>query len=181
MEYSKLNLKIDNSVKTFTFNEQKISVFQYLSIKDKYDLLMDVLEKSKTDDVYNDLKVDTLFHMYLIIFYSDINFTEEEKNNVEEVYDEIYSSGFLDCFLKAMNPKEYSFLYETLQSLMLNLQEYNSTLVSYLKSFSNDLPKQTAAAAKMVEEFDPEKYQNILNFVNAANGNRNFKTNKPIN
>lgn len=180
MEYSQLNLKKDDSVKTFSFNEQDIVVYQYLSIKDKYDLLMDVLNKSKTDGVYNDLKIDSLFHLYLIIFYTDINFTKEEKENIAQTYDEIYSSGFLDAFLKEMNPKEYTYLYETLQNLVSDKQAYDSTLVAFLNNFSNDLPNQTKAAAEMVENFDPEKYQNILKFVNEANGNRHFKTNQPI-
>jgi hypothetical protein len=44
----------------------------------------------------------------------------------------------------------------------------------------NDLPKNAEAAAKIVENFDPQKYKEVVDFARYANGGRDINTNLPI-
>jgi len=57
--------------------------------------------------------------------------------------------------------------------------EYTLSAGGIINRFIDDLPANAEAAAKIVNEFDPQKYQAVIDFANAANGGRNFKTNLP--
>ena len=53
-----------------------------------------------------------------------------------------------------------------------NEQTYNLSLASMIKTLVNDLPKNAQAAMDMVNSFDKEKYQEVIDFAKAANGGR---------
>ena len=50
--------------------------------------------------------------------------------------------------------------------------QYNTTAASVIKSIIVDLPKSAEAANSIVDNFDPEKFQAVLDFAKAANGGR---------
>ena len=180
VSYANLKLKVDTSVDTFDFNNQTIEVLKYLPIEDKYDLIMITLQKAEEDGIYNDIKLDMYFHLNLVYMYTNLSFTEKQKENEAKIYDTLQSNGFFNKFLATLNEDEYADLYNALKIIAAEKTKYNCTFAAIVKSFITDLPSNADAAAKIVENFDPEQYQAVLDFVNAANGNRNFKTNKPI-
>ena len=180
VSYANLKLKVDTSVDTFDFNNQTIEVLKYLPIEDKYDLIMITLQKAEEDGIYNDIKLDMYFHLNLVYMYTNLSFTEKQKENEAKIYDTLQSNGFFNKFLATLNEDEYADLYNALKIIAAEKTKYNCTFAAIAKSFITDLPSNAEAAAKIVENFDPEQYKAVLDFVNAANGNRNFKTNKPI-
>ena len=50
--------------------------------------------------------------------------------------------------------------------------EFNTTFAAVVKSIINDLPAQAEAMQNIVNTFDPEKYQAVIDFAKAANGGR---------
>ena len=49
---------------------------------------------------------------------------------------------------------------------------YKRSVSSLIQSFINDLPKQAEAMKDIMDNFNPEKYQEVINFAKAANGGR---------
>ena len=47
---------------------------------------------------------------------------------------------------------------------------YKCSTSALLQSVITDLPKQAEAVQKIIDNFDQEKYQNVINFAKAANG-----------
>ena len=180
VSYANLNLKIDTSVTTFDFCGQTVEVLKYLPADEKYDLLMITLQEAEEDGIYNDFKLDVFFHLNLVYMYSNLSFTEKQKENPLKIYDTLMSNGFFGGFLSAMNEDEYENMYNALLSIANEKTKYNSTFAAIFKSFTSDLSKNAKAAADIVDNFKPEQYQAVLDFVNAANGQRNFKTNQPL-
>ena len=66
VSYASLKLKVDKSIETFDFNENKIEVLKYLPIEEKYDLIMITLQKAEQDGIYNAALLDMYFHLHLI-------------------------------------------------------------------------------------------------------------------
>ena len=64
ISYANLKLKVDKSVETFDFNENKIEVLRYLPIEDKRDLISIVCQNAEENGIYNSLLIDTYFHLY---------------------------------------------------------------------------------------------------------------------
>ena len=78
--YASLKLKPNTEVKTVKFGDAEIEVKQYLSIEDKYDIIMSTVKNAKDENgLYNDIKVDLFFHLFLVYKYTGITFTEKQK------------------------------------------------------------------------------------------------------
>ena len=175
LKYSDLKLKKDNSIKIFKWNGKDVEIVNYASIEDKYDIVMIALQKSLEDGIYNPIKLDMYFHLNLIYMYTNIVFTDEEREDESKLYDEIVSSGFMNEFLKNINADEYKELQELVEEIDKLHMTYNTTAASVLRSLIDDLPANAEAAQKIVENFDPSKYQAVVDFAKAANGNREVK------
>jgi hypothetical protein len=172
VSYSSLKLKKDNTVSTFEFEGQEIEVLNYLGVEEKYDLIMVTLQKAEEDGIYNQLKVDMFFHLHLIYMYTNINFTEKQKEEESKLYNALKSSGFMDAFLKAIPQDEYNELYYYISHTIDDIMKYKNTAGAVLQSVINDLPKNAEKMKEIMESFDKEKYQQVMDFAEAAGYNK---------
>lgn len=175
VSYANLKLKVDNSIETFDFNGNQIEVLQYLPIEDKYDLIMITLQKAKENGIYNDLKLDMYFALHIVYMYTNLSFTDKQKENEPKIYDTLKSNGFFDKLYPMIPESEYDDLIGSMKQIMQDELEYNTTAAAVIKTLISDLPTNAAAAAQMVDNFNPEKYQAVIDFATAANGNRPIK------
>lgn len=176
MKYSDLNLKTNTKTNVAILNNGKeVEVLQYLPIKDKIDLIEIALQKSRENGVFNEMKLEMYFNLYLIEMYTNLEFTDEEKMNETLLYDELESNHVITDIIAAMNSEEYSDLISFLDMTRNNLTEYYNSVPALLQTFIEDMPANAEAASQIVDNFDPEKYQNVLNFAKAANGGRDIK------
>ncbi len=172
IKFSDLKMQVNNDVKQINYGNFKINVLQYLPIKDKNDLVQITMEKSEQNGIYNEIKKDMYFHLHLIYLYTDIEFTQEEKENPEQLYDKLLCNNIFDIILEAIPKQEYQYLQETLEERIKNNLQFKTTAAAVLQTIITDLPTQAAAAKEIIDSFDQEKYLNVKNFAEAANGNR---------
>ena len=175
LKYSDLKLKKDVTKKIFKWNGLDIKVLDYLPIEDRYDIVMITLQKAYEDGIYNPIKLDMFFHLNLVYMFTNIEFSDEDRENESKLYDEMKSSGFLSEFLKNVNPVEYKEMQEDIEDIVNLSLEYKNSAASVIRNFINDLPANAEAAAKIVENFDSEKYSAVVDFAKAANGGRPVK------
>ena len=180
ISYANMKLKVNTEVKTFDFGGQKVQVLQYLPAQDKYDLLMITLQKSEESGYYNEFKMNMFFELGLVYMYSNISFTEKQREDEWKLYDNLKSNGFLDLFYENMNQDEYKDLFEILITLKEDKIDANRSVTNLINTFINDMPKNAEAAAKIVETFDPNKFKEVIEFARYANGGRDINTNLPI-
>ena len=172
--YSSLKLKIKDEVKTIDYNGNQIEIKQYLPIEDKIDLIDIVLQKSKEDNIYNPMKMDMYFHLYLIYLYTNITFTEKQKEDEGKLYDILNSNGLIDLIIENLSENEYDYLLDLLSEKENILLSYNTTAAAIVANIINDLPKNAQIMADIMQNFNPEQYQNVINFAKAANGGRDI-------
>ncbi len=173
--YASLKLKVNTDITSFTFDDTQIEVLKYLPIEDKYDLVMITLQKAKEDGIYNPIKLEMFFHLHLVYMYTNLSFTEKQKENESKIYDSLKSNGFFDKFLEVIDEDEYNFLFDMVNELVNTHMNYKNSAGGILQSFVQDLPANAQAAAEIVKSFDPEKYQAVVDFATAANGGRPIK------
>ena len=178
VSYASLKLKLDTSIKTFDFNGSEIEVLQYLPIEDKIDLVAITLQKAEENGIYNLAALDWFFKLHMIYMYSNLSFTEKQRENEARLFDNLASNGFVDKFLEAMNKDEYNDLSSWIESVMKMTLKYKNTAGAVIQSIIQDLPKNAEAAADIVKNFDPTQYQAVIDFATAANGGRNINTNE---
>lgn len=170
--YSSLKLKKDNSINTLVLEDGKtIEILQYLPIVEKRDLIDIVLQKSNTEGIFNPLYIDMYFHLFLVYAYTNISFTDKQKEKEEELYDILYSSGLLDKILEQIPEKEYNYLLSYLEENLEKHEYYMTSFVGGLLKFIEDLPKKTLEAGQIAEGFNPEDFKEVFNFVKAIQNN----------
>ena len=180
ISYANMKLKTNTDVNTFKFGQQEVEVLKYLPAQDKYDLLMLTLQKADEGDFYNDFKLNIYFDLHLVYMYTNISFTEKQKENEFKLYDTLKSNDFFTQFFKVLDENEYNELYSELTTLKEESSLYRNSFGGIVSKLITDLPGNAAAAAKIVENFNPQKYKAVIDFARAANGGRDIKTNKPI-
>ena len=172
MLYKDLGLKTNDQVKTISIQGKDINIIQYLPILQKNDLVQIALQQAKQSGVINQIKLDILFNMYIVFMYTDLVFSEEERADVAQLYDELQSSGVLNRILGAMNDAEYDSLLGYLETMRKAQEENERSLTGVVRLFTQDLPKHAAEAAEILKDVDLEKYKQVTAFAEAANGGR---------
>ena len=180
VSYANMKLKVNTQVKTFKFGGQDIEVLQYLPARDKYDLLMITLQKSIQNGAYNDFKLNLYFELNLVYMYTNISFTEKQREDEFKLYDTLKSNGFFELFLQTINEDEYNELFAQLEAIKEASFRNRLSVSSVINQIINDLPANAEAAAKIVDNFNPNQYKAVVDFARYANGGRDINTNLPV-
>lgn len=173
ISYASMKLKVDMSTKTINLeNGVSIEVLKYLPIKEKYNLIEKTLQKSFENNIYNPVKLDMYFALNLVYLYSNINFTDKQKEDEEKLYDALQSNGILDKIIDAIDDEEYNYLYTLLVETENKRNTYEKSLIGLLDTFSNKVNTDSDILQDILNSFDPSQLQNVMKFAQAANGNR---------
>ena len=180
VSYANMKLKTNTAVNTFEFCGQKIEVLKYLPAADKYDLLMITLQKSLEGNIYNEFKLNLYFELNLVYMYTNISFTEKQREDEFKLYDTLRSNGFFELFYEALDDKEYEELFDQIAELKATMERSKGSVAGVIANIIEDLPANAEAAAKIVENFDPSQFQAVVDFARYANGGRDINTNQPV-
>ena len=169
VSYTNLKLKTNTAVKTFEIEGQQVEVLQYLPIDEKYDLIMITLGKSKDGDMYNELKLDMYFHLFLVYLYTNLSFTEKQKENDTKLFDVLSSNGIIQKVIENIPESEYNYLLDLLYTQKENDIYFNTSVIGVVSKVINDLPSNAQQVVDIVNNFHPEQFSAIIDFAKAAN------------
>ena len=170
MKYSDLKLSINNETVSTTVNEVEIEVRKYLPIEDKVDLIEVALQKAEENGIYNEMKLAMYFDLYIIYMYTNLEFTNEEKMNEYKLYNELESNGVITAVLGAL--EEYGILFHYLNIMKEAKMRYKTSAAAMIQTFIQDMPRNAQAMSEIVDNFDKEKYKEVVEFAQYANGGR---------
>ena len=163
INYKDIDFKksINKELITFDFNGSEVAVVPYLSINDKYDLVMITLQKSFEKGIYNPVKLDMYFKLHLVYMYTNIQIDTAERADEAELYDTMMRSGLIQQVIAHIDPAELEELMEYIQRLQKVIMKYRNTFGAVIGSFIEQLPENMEKAKEIVENFDPEKYKGL--------------------
>ena len=173
--YASLKLKTNTSINTFDFQGQTIEVLKYLPVEQKDDLVIIASQNAEENGIYNPIKLDMYFHLYLVYMYTNLTFTDKQKENEAKLYDTLKSNGFIEALLQNIDEEEYEELYEYILTYQEDMLKYKNTAGGVLQSLIQDLPRNAQMAAEIVDNFDKNKFQAVVDFATAANGGRKIE------
>ena len=179
MNYKDLNLHVDKDTYCIEIQGKKINIKKYLPVRDKKDLIEITLQKAEqADGTYNEILIDMYFNLHLVYLYTDIVFTDEDREDEMKLYDELESSGLLERILDKIPDEEYNTLMDYLKAMRKEISSYKHSAAAMVQKLIVDLPKNAEAAAKIVEDFNPEKYKEVVDFAQHANNNKPIPMNQ---
>lgn len=118
--FTKLSLQKNSEIRNWQYNDQIIEVKQYLPIKERMDIAQSVIQQ--VIDFNNEFLNEFAFHMYMdlaIVFnYTNLSFTDKQKEDLYKLYDLLVGSGFMKELKKQVNCNQTDdlevYIYETL-------------------------------------------------------------------
>ena len=137
--FSKLGLKVDDSIKTIEFNGQNIEVKQYLPVNEKLELISEVMNNSVDDNNFiNWIKVSVYTAIAVIENYTNITFTDKQKENVNKLYDAIVSGSLLDEIYAVIPRKEYVGLCDAIADEIREYYKYKNSAMGIFEAIATD-------------------------------------------
>lgn len=138
--FSKLALKKQEEIKTININNNAIEVKQYLPINDKFDLIARVIEGISTDQngFKNPVKIEVIASLEIIMAYSNLSFTEKQKEDIGKLYDLLEENDVINQIISVIPQDEYEFLINGIQETIDAIYVYRNSVLGILDSVSQD-------------------------------------------
>ena len=142
ISYTKLGIGKEelNKVQTVEYNDQTIEVKQYLPVAEKSELITRVLNNSVDEDngYYNLLKMDMHLALEIVYAYSNISFTEKQKEDPMKLYDMLNASKVLNLIIGLVPDGEFYYLNKTTHEMANNIVSYRNSAMGIMEAISAD-------------------------------------------
>lgn len=161
LAFTKLGLKVNDEIKTIEFNEQVIEVKQYLPVNEKLEVIAEVLNNSADDNNFaNPVKVDVYTAIAVLEAYTNISFTEKQKENVTKLYDIVVSTGFYNRVIEAIPYEEINSLTVAINDTINAFYRYRNSVLGILENISADYSNLNLDASAIQQKLaDPENME----------------------
>ena len=139
--FTKLKLKIEDSIKELQLNDEiVIEVKQYLPIQEKLRLIGDVVKLAHEQDANysNPIKVEVYRDLEVIFAYTNLNFTEKQKEDLPKLYDTLMSSGMLAKIIEIIPEEEYGKVCMGVWQSIDSVYKYQNSIVGILDTINSD-------------------------------------------
>ena len=165
--FTKLGLKPNNKIVNIEFNEQIIEVKQYLPVEEKLELITNVLELSHDSNNFsNPIKVQVYTALEIIDKYTNISFTEKQKENTTKLYDLLNGNGLLEKIIDAVPQIEYDELIHGIYDTINAVYSYQNSVLGILDTISQDYSNLNLDATEIQKKLaDPENMALLKNIM----------------
>ena len=153
LAFSKLGLKNNNQVVNINYNEQIIEVKQYISVNDKLKLISDIINNTVDEHSFcNPVKVKVYLLIGIVENYTNISFTEKQKEDIVKLYDLIQSNGLFDKILTAIPEEEFNDLLNSTWDSVDAIYTYRNSIMGILDNVSADYDNVNVDVNKTIEQ-----------------------------
>ena len=160
ISYTKLGINKEelNKVQTVEYNGQTIEVKQYLPVIEKSELITRVLNNSvdENNGYYNLLKMDMYLALEIVYAYSNISFTEKQKEDPMKLYDMLNASKVLNLIIGLVPEGEFYYLNKTVHEMANNIVAYRNSAMGIMERITTDYSNLDLDASAIQKELaDP--------------------------
>lgn len=159
--FTKLQLKKINESKEFTYNEQVITVKQYLPIQEKLALIGRVINSAADEyNFTNPVKLDMFLALEIVFTYTNLTFTERQKEDIAKLYDLLEENKIFDKVIELIPEEEYTTLWEGVVELSDSIYAYQTSVLGILDTVSRDYKDLNFDATEIQKKLaDPENME----------------------
>lgn len=139
LTFNKLGLASNKAIKTISYNGQEIEVKQYLPVNDKLGLISNVINASADENNFaNPLKVSVYVILEIIDHYTNISFTEKQREDPCKIYDLLVGNGVSTSILSAIPAEELVELLTGIDDSITAVYNYRNSVMGILDVVQND-------------------------------------------
>ena len=165
VSFTKLGLKKKEEIKNITINDQVIEVKQYLPISDKINIITSVIENSADDNNFaNPVKVEVFANLEIMYAYTNISFTDKQKENPTKLYDLLEENGVIAEVIAAIPENEYALLLGWIDETIEAFYTYRNSVMGIMEQISEDYSNLSLDATEIQQKLaDPQNLELLKN------------------
>lgn len=155
---TKLGLKVNTEIINFAWGEENIEIKRYLPIQQKLEMIGNVIEMAHDaeNNYANPVKTKVFLALEVMYNYTNINFTEKQKEDPAKLYDLLESSGLLDQITNILGDEYYNLLQDV-QDSQKAIYDYRNSVLGILDTVKSDYSNLDLDATEIQKKLaDPE-------------------------
>ena len=158
ISFTKLGLKKNEDVGILHINEQDIEVKQYLPVNEKLELISSVINSAADENNFsNPVKENVFLTLEILYHYTNINFTDKQKEDPVKLYDLVVSSGLVNKVTDLIPEEELDEVINGLAQSVKAIYTYRNSVLGILESISQDYSALNLDATEIQQKLaDPD-------------------------
>ena len=150
----KLGLKKNINLINLEWNGQIIEIKEYLPVEEKLKIVERIVNQSLDDNNFaNPARVQINTILEIIFAYTNINFTEKQKEDKAGLYDLLVSSRLADAIFKVLeNTDEVRFINTNTKEIIDEIYKYKNSALGILQAVTTDYQNLDLDATKLQEK-----------------------------
>ena len=168
--FSKLQLCVNgcdctNSYMNRDGVEIKYEVKHYLPMKDKIDLITRVINQSVDDNgFYNPMRVKLFLTLEMVYAYTNLSFTEKQKEDPFKLYDLLVSTGVFQDVIKQIFDGDWETIQADVWDTIENIYKYRNSVMGILEAVKDDYGNLSLDASTIQNDLsNPENMELLRN------------------
>lgn len=164
--FSKLQACVDGQVSQISYkdkNDKEIyyEVKHYLSFKDKLEMITKIINQSVDDNgFYNPMRVKLYTVLEVVYAYTNLSFTEKQKEDPFKLYDLLVSTGIFMNVLKEITEYDWADIQDNIRITIDNIYKYRNSVMGILEAVSADYGELKLDAENLTDTLlNPESLQ----------------------
>ena len=158
VSFTKLGLKKNEEVGILHINEQDIEVKQYLPINEKLELISSVINSAADENNFsNPVKENVFLTLEILYHYTNINFTDKQKEDPVKLYDLVVSSGLVNKVTDLIPEEELDEVINGVAQSVKAIYTYKNSILGILENISQDYSSLNLDATEIQQKLaDPD-------------------------
>ena len=158
VSFTKLGLKKNEEVGILHINEQDIEVKQYLPINEKLELISSVINYAADENNFsNPVKENVFLTLEILYHYTNINFTDKQKEDPVKLYDLVVSSGLVNKVTDLIPEEDLDEVINGVAQSVKAIYTYRNSALGILESISQDYSNLNLDATEIQQKLaDPD-------------------------
>ena len=166
VSFGTLKLKKQETTTTIKIADKDIEVLNYLPIEDKYDLIQATLQQSVEGIGFNEILIEMNFYLNVVFLYSNISFTETQKEDRYKLYDILESNGVINEIVNAIPVQEFKNLMDSFDLEKKRVVRENRSFAGILNNIISKLPNKAQETSDILKNINFEDMKDVVNFAN---------------
>lgn len=164
--FSKLGIKkVDDSTNTIFFDQIAIEVKHYLPIQDKLTIIGNAINMAADENRFpNWMKIKMCLSLEIVYAYTNLIFTDKQKEDPAKLYDMIYSSGLLDNIINNIAQNDIDVLMNGAKQIAEAMYAQMNSLYGIMENIATDYANVDMDANNIQEKLaNPENLALLKN------------------
>ena len=134
---------------------------QYLPVNDKLELISNVINSAHDENNFsNPVKVSVFTTLEIMYAYTNINFTDKQKEDPTKLYDMLISSGLVCEVINAIPEAEYHEIVCGIEDSINAIYTYRNSVMGILDTIGQDYSNLSFDATEIQKKIgDPENME----------------------